>query len=54
MTREFGEGIMAAHEKITPICPYSSIYEKQKYEDWYDGLVFERKCLQNPRFVFFA
>jgi hypothetical protein len=36
-------GCYAAHEQITPLCPYSPIYEKQLYDLWYDALASERR-----------
>lgn len=44
-SREYIEGVWAAHEKKTPQCPYNSIYETQKYNDWFDGLVCERRAI---------
>ena len=35
----YEQGIWAAFESITPICPYSRIYEFRNYRDWMNGFV---------------
>lgn len=38
-------GVWAAHEQTTPLCPYSSIYQCELYDHWYDGLASERRFI---------
>lgn len=42
----YNQGVWAAHEGITPLCPYSSVYEASMYRAWYDGLAYERRAMQ--------
>ena len=38
-------GVYAAHEKVIPLCPFSSIYEPAFYNAWYDGIADELRRL---------
>ena len=43
------KGVWAAHENITPLCPYSIILAPYHYKAWYCGLINERLYIKKNR-----
>lgn len=47
--KAYREGVMAAHERVTPLCPYSAIYNQAEYSAWYAGFADERRAIRNKK-----